>query len=165
MIYTIGYQATKPPVFDWIVKGLNGLVVDCRSKPRTRIAGYGSKQIPDRVGADHYVWKGDVLGGMKPGVLPEGIAWIKAQAKAFPDRPLILMCMEHSPDECHRHHAIVMPFFKTKALHIYEGGLFEPVDWQKVWKSPAGQETTLYPIRQVWDDFTVKVASPKSMDF
>ena len=118
MIYTIGYQQLAPQSLRAIVTGLGAVLVDVRSVPKSRVAGFGGKTLEREYG-ERYLWAGDKLGGRAPGVTTEGIALLAdLNRKRW---PALLLCMEELPHNCHRHHKITLPYF-PKARHIFYGG-------------------------------------------
>lgn len=136
MIYTIGYARLAPARLLEIATALDAQVVDVRRSPRSRIAGYGARQLPALLGS-RYVWAGDTLGGGQ--VTEAGLALVEGLARTS---PVILMCLEHSPGDCHRHHDIALPLARRgwAVRHIYEwaeddgsyaGELVEPLELQR----------------------------------
>ena len=118
MIYTIRYQEMTPEALRAIITKLNAILVDVRSSPRTRISGFGRKQLEATYG-ESYRWAGDILGGRPPGVQREGVELIRELDHG--PRPVCLMCLEELPHNCHRHHTIALPHFPN-AKHIFNGG-------------------------------------------
>ena len=114
-IYTIGYARLGPPTrLRRIVRHLNAKLIDCRSSPRSRIKGYGGRQLAELLG-DAYDYAGDQLGGRGP-VTAEGLALLEPYHRAR-TRHCIAMCLEDMPADCHRFHAITEPHF-PRARHI-----------------------------------------------
>lgn len=115
MIYTIGYQAITPAKLKKIAEKLDATVIDVRARPRSRKPGFGREALA-RVLGPRYLWKGDELGGPGGGgkVTAEGIAALRRLRRRS---SLILLCLEHAPGDCHRHHDICAPHF-PKAIHI-----------------------------------------------
>ncbi|HKV40141.1 MAG TPA: DUF488 domain-containing protein [Blastocatellia bacterium] len=112
-LYTIGYQKLPLAQLVEIVRQLDALLVDCRLYPKSSWNLDYSRSNLENVFGQRYIWKGRVLGGFDH-VTSEGIDWIKQEREK---RPLLLMCMEHDPWECHRHHTICGPYF-SDAIHI-----------------------------------------------
>jgi uncharacterized protein (DUF488 family) len=146
MIYTIGYQALTPEKLKRIVLALDAQLIDCRSSIRSRIAGFGGRQLEQLLGA--------ASEGGRYEHWPElgGRTKIKRDAIAAllpfdtDDKPnCVLMCMEQEPWLCHRHHDIVMPHF-PHALHVYQNGLYTAEDIAKAIvteKMPASRGVVL----------------------
>jgi len=132
MIYTTGYQVLKPPRLKAIAAHLDAIVVDCRCSTRSRIAGFGGRQLAELLG-DDYTQQGDKLGG-RGQTTATGIEWLRRydspeHSPRVADQPMnaLLMCLEEEPWQCHRHTDIVKPHFPD-ALHIYAGLLYSPAD-------------------------------------
>jgi hypothetical protein len=120
LIWTIGYQRLAPERLRYFAEALDATVVDTRHVPKTRIKGYGPRQLADLLGA-RYVLAGHMLGG-RGHVTPGGVAWLKDQKDQ--GRNVILMCVCHEPGICHRHQDICAPHFPD-ALHIWEDEVIE----------------------------------------
>lgn len=116
-IFTIGYQRLAPARLREIAEGLDALVIDCRSSPKSRMRGYGANQIRALLG-ERYRWMGDQLGG-RGEIDPAGIERLRTLSR---DRNLMLMCLEEAPGDCHRHFTICEPHFPD-AVHIFEDEL------------------------------------------
>ncbi len=103
MIYSIGYQRLSLDALKGIMrKHRIDRLVDIRSKPYSRRAEFNKRNLMRLFG--NYVWRGDVLGGLHGPVSLLGIDWIlKRQAEGL---NLLIMCMEHNPDDCHRKYDI-----------------------------------------------------------
>ena len=149
MIYTIGYQALTPDKLKAICTHLDAGLIDCRASPRSRVKGFGGRQLEALFGP-WYVSLGHCLGG-RGQTTPDGIESIayfegeSAAAKTGP-RNCMLMCMETAPWECHRHHDIVQPHF-PKALHVYMNGLYSPADVERMieTRQPVPVRGTVFP--------------------
>jgi hypothetical protein len=130
MLYTFGYGRSKQARLVELAEELDAKVVDCRSSPHTRVAGFGKRQLTEALGS-RYVWKGAILGGRNDGPTPEGLAWIRAELSL--GHNLIAMCMEHAPGDCHRHCWIGLPLAKegVTVRHVFENTLIEPVELQR----------------------------------
>lgn len=123
-LYTIGYQALPPERLLQIAQALDATVIDVRKTPVSRIKGYHKCHLQTLLG-DRYQARGAELGGIRNGIShtsPAGIERLRTDLAA--GRNLILMCMEHSPGDCHRHQLICAPHFPG-AMHIYEDELIE----------------------------------------
>jgi uncharacterized protein (DUF488 family) len=116
LVFTIGYARLSPARLKEISEGLDALVVDVRHVPRSRKAGFSKSHLIELLGA-RYSPMGHALGG-RGNVTPSGIAAVAAYKQ-----DVILMCLEHHPEECHRHHDICAAHFPD-AIHIVEDELF-----------------------------------------
>jgi uncharacterized protein (DUF488 family) len=119
LIFTIGYAGplTTTRLLE-VATALDALVIDVRSRPQSRKPGFSKTKLGGLLG-DRYLPMGHLLGGRPPGVLDEGIAQVRALSAK---RDVILMCMEETPEHCHRHHTICAPHF-PRAIHIFEDDL------------------------------------------
>jgi uncharacterized protein (DUF488 family) len=124
MIYTIGYNNLTPTRLLQIVEGLSALLVDCRHKPVSRRAGFGGNQLKQSFAGD-YFQAGHMLGG-RDNVTVKGIEWLRGMDTANL-MPILLLCMEEAPGECHRHTDICKPHF-PRAVHIYQDQLIRVSD-------------------------------------
>jgi len=121
LIFSIGYGGRNdgldsPAQLHRMVVSLDATLIDCRSKPSSRKAGFGGRQLALLFNG-RYEWHGAELGGMGRGVTERGLAWLRCQKAA--GRNLVLMCMEAEPWICHRHHRIAMRAPDLGVLHIY----------------------------------------------
>lgn len=114
-IITIGYQKLAIPELVRIRDGLHALIVDCRYNPVARVKPFGASRLEATFGVD-YIRKGHVLGGREH-TTQTGIYWIDEHSKKV-DRPLLLMCQEEIPGDCHRHTDICAKHF-PEAMHIF----------------------------------------------
>ena len=117
MIYTIGYQNLTPPQLRNLMDSLRvDLLIDVRSVPRSRKRGFSQTSLLALFGT-RYEWRGDRLGGRSPGVTKAGLDEL-----ASDKRNLMLLCLEHLPGDCHRHHAIAVPLDKrgVACLHVVD---------------------------------------------
>ena len=115
-IYSIGYQKLPTPEYlDALTECLSATLIDVRSKPVSRKKGFSRSKLETLLG-DRYLWLGDQLGGMAPGVTAIGLQMLAD----FP-RPAVLMCMEEAPGACHRHIHISTQLFRhgIDVAHIY----------------------------------------------
>lgn len=124
MIYTIGYQRLSHERLRAIMQAL-GIVklVDVRSIPQSRRPGFGGRQLREAF-PDQYLWKGDVLGGIKPGkpgTTHAGLRWAVEAGRSFHDH-ILLLCVCHAPGSCHRHVLVARQLLamETDCRHIYE---------------------------------------------
>jgi hypothetical protein len=119
LIWTIGYQRLAPSRLLELAIKLDAVVVDTRHVPKTRIKGYGPRQLQELLGGQ-YVLAGSDLGG-RGHVTANGLEWLRGLSA---ERNVILMCVCHEPGVCHRHQDICAPHF-PEALHIYEDEVIE----------------------------------------
>lgn len=120
-IYSIGYQKLPTPEYiDALTECLSATLIDVRSKPVSRKKGFSRSKLETLLG-DRYLWLGDQLGGMAPGVTAIGLQMLAD----FP-RPAILMCMEEAPGACHRHIHIATQLFRhgIDVAHIFRDVIF-----------------------------------------
>lgn len=130
-IYTIGYARLTPVRLREIMDLLRiGELMDCRSSPRTRVRGFGNRQLAAFFGEQRYTWRGDKLGGRsaidRASVC--GIQWAAEDGER-----VMLMCMEESPGDCHRHHAIAVPLINlgARVLHVYRNEVVDAIELQR----------------------------------
>lgn len=126
-LWTVGYaKMTSQRELGALVERLNAVVVDVRKKPISRKPGFGIQQLEELFGSD-YLWMPD-LGGLpsseQTGSKQVDMARLRAESSSSfsplwkrwergSDRlasiriagraPLILLCQEESPGDCHRH--------------------------------------------------------------
>lgn len=115
MIYTIGYQGLTPEFLRRLVEELDATLIDCRSSTRSRIPGFGGRQLAALL-PGRYEDRGKDLGGRGP-INPQAIEELRERFYAQDKPDCVLMCMEANVADCHRHHAIAAPHF-PEALHI-----------------------------------------------
>lgn len=116
-IYSVGYQKLTPAGLAELVRGLGAVLIDVRSHPAGRVRrGFGKSDLQALLGP-LYEWHGKALGGKGKGVTAAGLDMLAADP-----RRLLLMCMEHAPGECHRHHTIAVPLLARGVVvrHVYE---------------------------------------------
>lgn len=143
-LYTVGYQ--RMGVAGALIAALHSLgaswLLDVRSRPQSRQAWARGGALAQSLQARGlgYVWVGDSLGGMGAGPTTEGLAMLarlgRGQGGAWgipAGSTLAIMCLEESPGECHRHHAIGLPLARegVPILHLYRNELIEPVELQR----------------------------------
>ena len=128
MIYTIGYQALTPERLLAIAAHLRAGILDVRHKPVSRKPGFGGRQLAQACQAAGIAYRqaGDRLGG-NGHTSDAGIAGLR-QAEAAGE-VWMLLCMEHAPGDCHRHHAICGPHF-PEAIHLYNREMVRAADLQ-----------------------------------
>jgi uncharacterized protein (DUF488 family) len=108
MLYTVGYQHYSPDQLRALLDRLRvGLLVDVRSSPNSRKKGYSRKALESFFG-ERYLWQGLELGGRGNGPTAAGLAWLRTMDANAPS-PLMLMCLEYLPGDCHRYHQIALP--------------------------------------------------------
>lgn len=124
MILTIGYQGLK---IDALVARLDYFDVaelwDVRGKPQSRNAAYRKGALERALGR-RYRWMGAEGLGNYAGhdTTPAGLALVR-QAAAGP-RPIMLMCMEEAPGDCHRHQLIASGLLPSlNVTHVYRDEL------------------------------------------
>lgn len=142
MIFTIGYQKLPINQLERILEALGdgALLIDVRSSPQSRKPGYGQHDLRTRFG-DRIRFSGSLLGGR--GAISM-VAIDRLRELSDCGRNLLLMCMEHSPVDCHRHHAITGPHFPG-AIHIFEDALLLSSDLEDTIQS----ESEDCPVRQL----------------
>lgn len=148
-VFSVGYIGYTPAAFDNVVAGFDK-VVDVRSSPFSRKAGFSGKALAGRLGS-RYVWKGAVLGGRPPGVTLAGINWILDTVKA--GESLILICKEEAPGSCHRHLSIArMLLLRGEDVwHVYQDQVVKASDLDPVLSNdkPYRFASTRRVLRQV----------------
>ena len=115
-IFSVGYQNLTPSELVKLVNDLKCVLIDCRSYPSGRVKkGFSKADLAAALGK-RYEWRGDQLGGKGQSVTRAGLNCLRAEK-----RRLMLLCMEHSPGDCHRHHAIALPLARDGVIvrHIY----------------------------------------------
>jgi uncharacterized protein (DUF488 family) len=123
MIYTIGYQRLAPERLLQIAEGLDAVIIDVRSIPRSRKRGFGRRSLETLLGR-RYQWRGDGLGGLGE------ISPIYIQALRQYQGDAILMCLEEAPGDCHRHWDICAPHIPD-AMHIFRDEIFTARELQR----------------------------------
>lgn len=135
MFYTIGYQTLTPDYLQKLVADLDVILVDVRSATRSRIRGFGGRQLAELLG-DRYAHRPD-LGG-RAGPVPKAAvtALFKQHEEAIANgrRGLMLMCLEHAPGDCHRHFFITDKHIPD-AVHIYDDEVFTSKALQDAFKA------------------------------
>jgi len=133
MLFTIGYQKTSLPDLTRLLDALghDSMLIDVRSSPRSKKAEFSQGNLANTFGA-RYAFAGEHLGGRKP-VTKAGLLRLK---KLSDEHNVIIMCMEHAPGDCHRHHAICAPHFED-ALHIFEDMLIQASDLSEAMQSKS----------------------------
>jgi len=152
-LFTVGYQKLGLADLCKLAADLGALVVDVRSSPNSRRAGFSQWELEQALGRK-YAFQGDLLGGRSE-IDPAGIAWIQRKLEGsflFKPTNVLLLCMEEAPGDCHRHKTICSVHF-PEALHIYQGAVVSSYDLQEAIDSdtlPALKELhSLFPHRDV----------------
>ncbi len=121
MIYSIGYIKITPEQLEQTIREHNiDLLIDVRSVPSSRKAGFNRKKLEQRFGLEVYVWKGDILGGKFGPALDIGIDYLLQLDK---EGKQILMCVENDPRDCHRYQDIGVRLLEhgIDVVHLYDG--------------------------------------------
>jgi hypothetical protein len=79
-----------------MLDALDAVLIDCRHKPISRIAGFSGRELAKQFG-HRYQQRGHELGGR---TTPEGIASVRALGIRG---NALLLCLEEAPGDCHRH--------------------------------------------------------------
>jgi predicted HicB family RNase H-like nuclease len=134
MIYTIGYATLTQSKLLAIAELLDATVIDVRSIPRSRKAGFSKTALKELLGEQYEHIPS--LGG-KPYKPP------KRALTALKERQdnVILMCVENNPIECHRH-KLALEF--EQAYHIFESKLFLATDVQDAYENGTEEIDCLY---------------------
>jgi hypothetical protein len=133
-IYSVGYGRLTPPELSTLARQLGATVIDVRANPGDRgrcKAGFRRKDLNSLLGAN-YLWRGDILPGFRADTTA-GREWLGTYT-----RPSLLLCAEHAPGECHRHHTIAVPLYSAPiapsaarvVLHVFDGRLIRADDLQ-----------------------------------
>ena len=107
MIYTIGYSNRTLPEF-LIELERRGIaqIIDVRSSPWSRNAAFNANQIEQWSGRAGIMYRqcGEVLGGRAETALdhPDYLAALDRILDAACREPLVIMCAEGDPTQCHR---------------------------------------------------------------
>ncbi len=146
-IYTVGYAGLSIPELREVLDAFKiSLLVDCRTSPKSRIMGFGKAQL-ERAFGERYTWAGDKLGGGGR-TTDAGLSWLGSLAAA--NRPVMLLCKEEAPGNCHRHHTIAVPLSQRgiPVVHVYNNELITAAELQRsidedndyrftTWRQPA----------------------------
>ncbi len=132
MIYTIGYDHLKAGHLQRVIRRLGvGKLVDCRSVPTSRIPGFGRRQLESALG-DKYEWRPE-LGGRGAGPTKKALRELVNHENSTPATPLLLMCKEEAPGDCHRHHTIAVPLlteYGVDCVHVFQEQLIRASELQ-----------------------------------
>ncbi|MBA4191827.1 MAG: hypothetical protein C0467_27930 [Planctomycetaceae bacterium] len=146
-IFTIGYENLTPASLETLVTRLRVTLIDVRSRPYGRVKrGFAKKDLEVLLG-DNYEWWGKELGGMGAGVTAAGLDRLGADK-----RDLMLMCQEHSPASCHRHHMIGVPLADRYRVveHICEQDVVTATELARAMRD--GDEYTCEDLAELLDD-------------
>lgn len=53
------------------------------------------------------------------GPKPEALRWLRERVAMEGASPVVIMCMERAPGDCHRHRLITGPLGLASAVHLY----------------------------------------------
>jgi uncharacterized protein (DUF488 family) len=124
-IYTVGYDHMSPKRLIEVLDALDVvLLIDCRSKPWSRIPGFDKATLMRSLGT-RYEWRGRELGGLGDGPQAAAIEVLAASARAK-SRNVALLCKEEAPAACHRHSDIAVPLLKKHGIdcvHVFQDEL------------------------------------------
>ena len=142
-VYTIGHSNQPGAEFLGLLKAQEvALLVDVRSKPRSRFGQFNRKPLQDRLEAQgiRYLYMGDALGGHPPedkfynvkgrvayervAPLKEFRRGIKRIVEESEQQTLALMCAEEDPRKCHRHPLLASTLTDrgVRVLHLRRNG-------------------------------------------
>lgn len=141
MILTIGYQNLRPAELLSLATQLDATVIDVRGSLNRCKSGFGPRQLEALLGA-RYEYRGNKgLGNRHPNYVTDaGIAWLAEQEKQ--GRTLIIMCQEHSPADCHRHHQIACQLLwshEVHALHICDDEVIDAAELEAALEAEASE--------------------------
>jgi len=127
MIYTIGTSKLKPARLGEILTYLGARLIDVRSRPYSRVAGWSIKPLTAQFGAKYtHV---PALGGFDVEPTVQAVALATLESLKESDH-VMLLCMEHSPGECHRHHDIALAL-KRDVTHVFDHELINARELQR----------------------------------
>lgn len=127
-VFSVGYQRMTPDEVKALVLRLDAVLLDVRSRPAGRVKrGFARADLETLLG-DRYEWHGRDLGGRGAGPTVEALLRLSRD----PHR-IVLMCQEHAPGDCHRHHRIAVPLAAAgvDVFHVYEGQLVRAGELQR----------------------------------
>lgn len=117
-IYTIGYQGLDGPhILMSLMDAIGAVCWDVRKFPISRRQHWKKAELEPRLNRHRpgsYEWHGDTLGGLGTMFKPVSPGIIKLKER---QTPVILLCQEESPGDCHRHNIVMT--LGEKALHFY----------------------------------------------
>ena len=120
-VFSVGYAKLAPADLLKLVEDLDVTLIDVRSRPSGRVKrGFSKSDLATLLGA-RYEYHGATLGGLGAGVTQAGL-----DALTMDGRRLLLMCQEHSPIKCHRHHMIGLPMVARglDVFHVFNDEVF-----------------------------------------
>lgn len=132
MIYTVGYQKLTMPRLEWLMARLKiDVLIDVRSEPRSRRPEFNMSRLAQALG-QRYEWRPS-LGGFQQ-IDPSA-----SDALVHEPRNVLLMCMEESPGDCHRHFAIATQIctlesegqYAVRVIHVYRDELIDAYELQR----------------------------------
>jgi uncharacterized protein (DUF488 family) len=137
-IYSVGYDHMTPAELLSIMDRLKiRTLIDCRSVPQSRRPGFSRKALEKLLGA-RYQWQGQDLGGRGAGPTDDGLKALELYTQRSRPEPLLLLCKEEAPGDCHRHSAIAVPLLARgiEVVHIYRNELVTASELQKAIVDP-----------------------------
>jgi hypothetical protein len=167
MILTFGYQSSTPASLEMLVRDFDARVIDVRTEPRSRIRGFGRRQI-ERLLGGRYEWRGDQLGGrylerdsagkwVQRTEWTVGVPWLVERAQ---HENLILLCLETCPGICHRHPLVVQVARQLgpgACFHVYPAeGEAEVLDVLDLQRAIEESEDAEYPF-EYYTSFRARV--------
>jgi uncharacterized protein (DUF488 family) len=118
MIFTIGYQKlTVERLVQIMDEKKIAVLVDVRSVPYSRKPDFNRKKL-EKILGPRYAWLGDILGGKFGPAKPQGIDKL---LELVPQFPVLVLCMEDNPCDCHRYWDIGIRLLDKgiDAVHIH----------------------------------------------
>jgi len=138
-LFTIGYQTLDGPhVLAGLCDILKAQVWDIRAKPVSRRPQWHGSNLRMRL-EEKYQWHGDILGGLGREPTPEGLKFLRIRIEKT---PIILLCQEEAPGECHRHDVVIKS--GIPALHIYRNEVISSLELER-----ANIEDTEYQFEEL----------------
>lgn len=158
MIYSIGYDGgLTPQILARLLDQLGAGLVDVRSKPASRYAGFHGTTLAKQFGP-RYLHAPD-LGGMTT-IEPRALDALQTTGS---NGHILLMCKEHAPGDCHRHSKIAVPLLATFGVEVFHVFPEEARAWDDkvpAWIIPGeyltrefskdanGDESTVIPLEE-----------------
>ena len=147
-VYTIGHSNQSLDEFvALLMKQSITLLIDVRSKPRSRFPHFNRKALEKRLPDHHikYLYLGDHLGGHpqsddlyvdgrviyeRIAILPGFRRQLKRVVEESDQHCLVLMCVEENPIECHRHPLLATALMqrRVQVLHLRRDGSAEDAE-------------------------------------
>ncbi len=131
MIYAIGYQRITVEQLESAMDARKvDLLVDVRSVPYSRKYAFNQKRLKGIFGT-RYEWHGKLLGGKVGPAQEEGLTFLISESKS---RILMIMCMEHSPCDCHRLYDISRRLLEkgVDVTHLFEGREYSTAEMEEI---------------------------------